>query len=396
MNILQICPLLAESPRSTVSGVSKAAYSISTELAARGHEVTLCTSAVSAAKKSGHVTSEISEGIKLLRFPYKLSYYTFFVTHGFAPFLRENLREFDIVHLHDMRHFQALVAHRYAVRYTIPYVLQAHGAALPFRRRAASLLFDVTFGRSIVNDAASFIALTSQERGQYRSLGAAEHKIKIVPNGISSSEFTNLPVRGGFRTKHGLSDSDPVILFLGRIHKIKGLDLLLEAFALLHHDLKNAKLVVVGPDTGNLANSLRRRARKLGLGADVLFVGPLYQRDKLEAYVDADVYVLPSRYETFPFTVLEAWACGTPVIVTDRCGISEYVKKAGRVVEFEAVELYKALLSVLGDAPWRAQASKLGQDLVRAEFSWDRIIDQLEALYLELSENNTQKNRSVV
>jgi glycosyltransferase involved in cell wall biosynthesis len=392
MNILQICPLLAESPRSTVSGVSNAAYSISTELAARGHEVTLCTTAVSAAKKSGHVTSEVSEGIKLLRFPYKLRYYTFFVTTRFIPYLRENLREFDIVHLHDMRHFQALVAHRYAVRFATPYVLQAHGAALPFRRRGASLFFDVMYGRSIVKDAASCIALTSQERGQYRSLGAAEHKIKIIPNGISLSEFTNLPARGRFRTKHGLSDTDPVILFLGRIHKIKGLDLLLEAFALLHHDLKDAKLVVVGPDTGNLANSLRRRARKLGLSAHILFVGPLYQRDKLEAYVDADVYVLPSRYETFPFTVLEAWACGTPVIVTDRCGISEYVKKAGRVVELDAVELYKALLSVLGDEPWRAHASKLGQELVRAEFSWDRIIDQLEALYFELSENNTQKN----
>jgi len=85
--------------------------------------------------------------------------------------------------------------------------------------------------------------------------------------------------------------------------------------------------------------------------------------------------------------VLEVWACGTPLIVTDRCGISEYVKKAGRVVGSDTVELYEALSSVLLDEAWRVCASKLGQELVWAEFSWDRIIDQLEVPYFELSEN---------
>ena len=397
MKILQVCPFLAQSPLDTASGVSAAAFHVSNELAKHGHDVTLCASAKKNTKKNSEMTSETFENITIIRFPYRLSYYTFFVTPSFVPFLRENLMDFDIVHIHDLRHFQALAAHHYATQYDIPYVLQAHGAALPFgKRTVASFLFDVTWGRRLVKDADLFLALTDTEVDQYESIGAAEHKIKILSNGVDLSEFVNLPTKGDFRRKYKINQNEQIILFLSRIHKIKGLDLLLDAFDLLTRELDNVTLVIAGPDDDGSASSLQLRANQLGLRDRVLFVGPLYQRDKLEAYVDADVYVLTSRYETFPLTVLEAWACGTPVIVTDRCGIAEYAKKAGCVVKFDTFELCKALSRVLKNRDWRERASKLGRELVRREFSWDRVIDQLEAFYSELRKNNKQRGRSTI
>ena len=387
MKVLQICPWLGESPLNTTSGVSNAAYHISNELAKRGHEITLCASALNAPGDRNDKVLITNKNLKVARFPYVLHHGTFFLTLGFLPYLRNNVADFDIIHIHDFRHFQAIAAHHYATKYRIPYVLQAHGAALQLGKTGVKFLFDMVWGERIIKDADLLLALTAQERDQYRSLGSKEHETRTLANGVDISEFIDLPVRGEFRRKHGIRQNKQVILFLSRINRVKGLDLLLDAFNLLQQDLDDAILVVVGPDDDGSAIVLQRQVHESGLSDKVRFIGPLYQRDKLEAYVDADVYVLPSRYETFPLTVLEAWACGTPLIVTDRCGISEYVKKAGRVVEFDSVELYKALLSVLVDKTWRAHTSKIGQELVRAEFSWDRIIDQLEAFYFELSEN---------
>ena len=387
MKVLQICPWLGESPLDATSGVSNAAYHISNELAKRGHEITLCASALNAPGDRNDKVLITNKNLKVARFPYVLHHGTFFLTLGFLPYLRNNVADFDIIHIHDFRHFQAIAAHHYATKYRIPYVLQAHGAALQLGKTGVKFLFDMVWGERIIKDADLLLALTAQERDQYRSLGSKEHETRTLANGVDISEFIDLPVRGEFRRKHGIRQNKQVILFLSRINRVKGLDLLLDAFNLLQQDLDDAILVVVGPDDDGSAIVLQRQVHESGLSDKVRFIGPLYQRDKLEAYVDADVYVLPSRYETFPLTVLEAWACGTPLIVTDRCGISEYVKKAGRVVEFDSVELYKALLSVLVDKTWRAHTSKIGQELVRAEFSWDRIIDQLEAFYFELSEN---------
>jgi glycosyltransferase involved in cell wall biosynthesis len=386
MNILQVCPWLAESPNDTASGVSKAAYNVSRGLAKRGHDVTLCASAVNTANKRNDTDLARSEHLEIMRFPYVLHYGTFFVTPGLVSYLRDNLADFDIIHIHDFRHFQAIAAHHYARKYHIPYVLQAHGGALPLGKTGRKFLFDVVWGKRLINDADLLLALTSQEMDQYGAIGVARHKSKLLPNGIDLSEFIDLPPKGEFRKKFGIHANAQIILFLGRIHRIKGLDLLIDAFNLLRRHLSDVILVVVGPgddspDNDDSAAVLQRRVIKLGLSGKVIFTGPLYQRDKLEAYVDADVYVLPSRYEALPFTVLEAWACGTPVVVTDRCGIAERVKEAGFVVEFNAGKLCRTLLSVLKDEDQRKQASKLGQELVRREFSWDYVIDLLETFY---------------
>ncbi len=174
-------------------------------------------------------------------------------------------------------------------------------------------------------------------------------------------------------------------MYLGRIHKIKGLDLLVKTFSDLIKKLDDIRLVIVGPDDGFLS-TIKKQTEDLKIDGRILFAGPLYERDKLEAYVDADVYVLPSVYETFPVTVLEACACGTPVIVTDQCGIADIVDEVGYVVEYDKDQLQDAIIKILSDEGLRRKFGEEGKRLVGEEFGWDEVVLDIENIYLSLIE----------
>ena len=384
MKILQICPIFPPSPLSYYgSGVITVVYHLSKELVRKGHEVTVYTSAaLDTRRKMDNVNNPtIIDGIEVYHFPYIMHHYTFFITLGIIPYMRKNIRNFDIIHLHDSRCFQGIISHHYANRYNIPYILHGHGSVLPtFQKRRLKKIFDLFFGYRILRDASKVIALTKTEAEQYKKMGMDEDKIEIVPNGIDRSEYDNLPERGKFRRKYSIRDDEKLILYLGRIHKIKGVNLLVKAFAELVKELDNVRLVIVGPDDGFLP-TLKKQIEDLKIVDRILFTGPLYERDKLEAYVDADVYVLPSVYEIFGITVLEACACGTHVIVTDRCGIADFVEKVGYVVEYDKEQLRDAIFKILSDAGLRIRFGEKGKRLVNAEFGWDKVVRKVEEIY---------------
>lgn len=120
----------------------------------------------------------------------------------------------------------------------------------------------------------------------------------------------------------------------------------------------------------------------LKMSSKVLFTGSLYEREKLRAYIDADVCVLPSSYDIFGITVLEAMACGIPVIVTDRCGIANVIDgKVGFAVAHDEEQLSNAILHVLGDDKMRLQLGEGGKALVHEKFNWQQITEQVELVY---------------
>jgi len=299
--------------------------------------------------------------------------------------LSKEIESFNIIHMHNFRTFQNIVVAYHARRHRIPYVLQAHGSLprmMPMKR--LKRMYDKLWGCRLLRDAAKVVALNPTEVDQHVSMGMSEGRIEIVPNGIDLSEFENLPERGEFRREYGLDSNQKMILYLARIHKIKSPDLLAEAFAKLPQDAGHVTLVIVGPDDGYLA-SLKRSTAELGIAGRVLFTGPLYGEDKLRAYVDADVYVLPSSYETFPNTVLEALACGTSVVITDRCGIADVINgEAGLVVSHDKDELSSAISRMLGDDDLREAFGERGKRLVREKFNWERIAEQMERVYSSL------------
>jgi len=154
----------------------------------------------------------------------------------------------------------------------------------------------------------------------------------------------------------------------------------------LSEEVDNVKVVIVGPDDGYLP-ALKILIVDLEVNDKVLFTGPLYGQEKLEAYVDAEVYVLPSSYEIFGITLLEACACGTPVVVTDRCGIADVINgQAGLVVPYDKEQLRQALLHILGNDKLRREFGEKGKLLVRERFNWEKIAEQIEDLYKRVLE----------
>ena len=374
-------------PPRKFGGITASSYILAKTLVNKGHEVTVYTTDIN--ERCSRIPNV--EGVKdidgiRVRYFKNISNWLaslrLYLPIGMIVVIKRELNNFDIIHLNEFRSFHSIIVHRYAKKYSIPYVLQARGS-LPriMTMQKLKQIYDVLWGYRLLKDASKVIALTQIEAEQYKSMGVSEGEIEVVPNGIDLVEFENLPQRGEFRKKWRINNSQKLVLFLSRIHKIKGPDLLAKAFAELSRNFSDVKLVIAGPDDGYLP-TLKSLIKELKIEEKVLFTGLLYGRDKLEAYVDADVYVLPSVYEIFGRTLLESMACGTPVVVTDRCGIADVVDdKAGLVVPYDKKALGKAILEILSDEKKRWDFGERGKLLVRQQFDLSKIIEHLQNIY---------------
>jgi glycosyltransferase involved in cell wall biosynthesis len=385
MRILQISPFFY--PAWEYGGTVPYAYNLSMELVKRGHQVTVYTTdSIDEHTRQKERFVEL-KGIQVYYFRNlnnRLAWNRFFFSPGVIPHIRKEMKAFDIVHLQDYRCFQTIVTHYYAKKKGIPYVLQPHDTFINFFQKGQlKKVFDITFGHRIIKDATMLIAERTSEAKSYQAIGISRDKIKLLPVGVDLSEFDNLPQRGEFRRKYGLGNKQKIVLYLGRIVDIKGPNLLVEAFAGLAKGLEDVSLVIAGPDAGYLP-AVKRLIKDLRIEERVLLTGPILGKDKLEAYVDADVYVMPSRYEGFSIAPLEAYACGTPVITTDRCGTAEWVSDIlDCVIPYDKVRLQEALTEILTRRSLqnRSERQRKRLNLIRGRFSWAAITKMIEDVY---------------
>ncbi len=218
-------------------------------------------------------------------------------------------------------------------------------------------------------------------------------KVIVRRNGVELPEY--LPPLGTFRRQWNVSSETKLVLFLGRLVSKKSPELMLEAFARWRRESGGSRasfLVFVGPDEGDgYRGRLEALAARLGLDQGVLFTGPLYGEAKWAAYRDADVFVLPSQNENFGNTAAEAVACGTPVIVTDRCGIAPLIdQRAGLVVPYDRGALQEGLAQLLDEETLR-QRLRAGCTEVARALDWEEPLAMMETLYAELAGKRVQK-----
>lgn len=364
-------------------------YQISKGLVKRGHEVFVYTTDAKDFNSRVNMSfSNVIDGIKVYRFRnlFLIKKLKLFITPKLIFHARNEVKTFDIIHFHEYTTYQNVIVWRYAKINSIPYVLQAHGSLYKVGSwQKLKSLYDVLWGYRLLHDASSVIALNNFEAEQYRRMGVPREKIAIIPNGIDLTEYAKLPNKGCFKRKFGIPEKKKIILYLGRIHKTKGIDFLIKAYAHLTTKLgtKDTVLVIAGPDDGYL-KEIKTLVKSLNASNSVVFTGPLYGADKLATYVDAYVYVLPSRYETFPMTVLEAFACGKPVIASNICGLEDLVKNGNTGLLFElgnTDQLAECIQQLFNDGKKAEEMGLNSRRVVEDNFAIDKIVTSLEELY---------------
>lgn len=370
---------------------------VATALARRGHEVTVLTAdrgetdgEIQLADLTGWTRSRSAwgwesrdQGVETVYLPTVRNYRATTVNPRMLRFCTRRLRDYDVVHIYGLYDLIGSTAGWFCRRYGVPYVLEPLGMFGPkVRSRQKKRLYRKVIGNALFKGAKAVIATSETERDELIGGGISAEKIVLRRNGIDLSEFESLPARGAFRAKLALNEKTPLILFLGRLSFIKGLDHLVKAFSRLE---AREHLVIAGPDDRDgCAQMVRALIEEFNLGERVILTGPLYGKEKLQGLVDADLFVLPSRYESFGNAAAESIACGTPVLVTDRCGIAPLIAgKAGLVVPYDVRALHKGMKRLLESEALLAQL-RAGCAEVAESLSWDEPVGEMERLYFSL------------
>jgi glycosyltransferase involved in cell wall biosynthesis len=298
------------------------------------------------------------------------------------PAMRGRLGELagraDIVHIHALWEEMHHQAARAARRAGVPYIFRPAGMLDPWslaQGKWRKRLFLALRLRRHLDRAAAIHFTTDIERDRAASLKLSAPAI-VEPNGLDFAEFDDLPEPGAFRRRHPelLGDGRPMILFLSRLHFKKGLDLLLPAFA--KAKTEGAALVLAGPESeAGISERLWAMIRDLGLEGRVLLPGLLLGRERIEAFADADLFVLPSRQENFAIAVAEALAAGTPVVVSDQVNIHPEVVAGGvgSAVPLDADALAAELSRWMGDPVLRREAAAKARPFARERWDWNAI-----------------------
>lgn len=374
-------------PPRAFGGGTSIAYTLARKLVERGHEVCVYTTDVGntpndrlavphAAKRNGINVRYFRNVNNYLAFTHRI-----FLPLRMAFTLRDEIESFDVVHIHYFRTLMSVIAHSYAKKRGVPYVLHGHGSiSKEGRLSKIKTIFDVLLGRSIIHDASKLIAVSNEEAQHYQQLGGETEKISVIYNGMDTTTFNTSHTNLIWSNRPDPNTRE--ILYLGRLHKSKGLDFLIRSFAALLKDYKNIVLVIAGADD-NYKATLERLVGKLQLNDNVRFLGYIEERDKPSVYAAADLFVHVVKYMGgVGLAPLESILCGTPVIVTDECG--EIIKEArcGCIVPFGDVsKLKNAMKYLLENDEDARQMIQRGDRYIRDNLTWDVVIGRFEAIY---------------
>jgi len=303
---------------------------------------------------------------------------------GLAPAMKQAVRRADLVHLHGLWLYPHLVGSRAAKRAMKPYVVSPQGMLDPWalgHKKLRKRVYGSLIEWWTLRKAAAIHAVTDSEARDAKRL-RLKPPVVIVPNAIDGSEFATLPDRSKLSTRYSALWGETVVLFLGRIHPKKGLDVLVKAFCKVARTRENVMLVIAGPDEIGYRRRLESYLETEGAKARFLFTGMLRGDERLAALAAADLFVLPSYSEGFPVAAVEAMAAGLPVILSRACRIPDFEEaRAGFVVAPETEALCGAILRLIGDPLLRKQMGQNGRQLVLAKYTWDKVARQMVAAY---------------
>ena len=259
----------------------------------------------------------------------------------------------------------------------IPYVFEPLGMFRPrLRKVALKRALDWTLFGGIATSAEAVVVSSRIEQEDVRRGGVGPERIHVRGNGFPAP-FDDAPADRG---RIGIPDGAPVVLYVGRIAAGKGIEHLVAAL----DEVPDAHLVLVGPDD--------RHGVRLAAGGRVHVLPPTDGPPR-DLYRLADLVVLPSEGESFGMTAAEAAAAGTPVVVTDRCGVADFFEEGEAVVvPYDRTALVAAIRRVLADPELRASLAAGGRAAAERS-SWERIADRQAEVYRLVVASRTASTR---
>jgi len=314
--------------------------------------------------------------------------------YGWSPATCEVLQDVvssaAVVHIHGVwehaQHLGAVVASEFGK----PYIIRPCGMLDQWslqQQRLKKRIYLAWRLRRHLNRAAAIHCTSDSEESGLKALGCKTSVI-VEPNGVDVAEITAAEP-GEFRQRYQIEESTPIVLYLGRLHPKKGVHLLVQAFARLKNN--TAKLAIVGSGDASYVANLRHNCQNLGIMDRAIFTGELCGRERSAAYIDANVFVLPSKQENFANAVAEAVAAGTPVIVSDSVALHTAVRAAnvGSVCRLDAEDISKNIEWWLEHREESASISGRAASFC-ANYSWPVIAKRWQTHYAKILREMSQ------
>ena len=313
-----------------------------------------------------------------------LAFHTAGFTANMHEFTSQESIEYDLVHSHYW--LSGKIAAEISRIWEIPHVSTFHTLAKTKLRAHAGekeTSYRVNVESEIMGSSNTILVLTEKEREDIRELyGVPPERITVIPAGVDAGRF-NVEDKITSRKRVCVADKE-TILFVGRIEPIKGLNILLDALKTLSNS-RDLQLLIVG---GNLSGdkeltALRERAKNLGISELIDFRGSVEQSELKYYYSAADVFVLPSHYESFGLVALEAMACGTPVVASRVGGIPSFLDDGdtGYLIPWRCPEPFADKIEILLENPdLRAYMGKSAAQKAY-QMNWSGIASKMAKLY---------------
>jgi glycosyltransferase involved in cell wall biosynthesis len=373
MRIFQVVPYFPPH----VGGMEFYVQFLCRQLAQEGNDLTVFTSS-----DKGFSYWENVDGIRICRLKISAKLYnTPIVTSLLTALLKEEKP--DIIDAHQYPVYFSDMSALFSSLRHVHLFLHVH--VIPDRRSVFSGFVSSIYYRSLeeltLRESHCIIAPSLAYKTILTRMGVNPSRIVVVPYGVDLKRFS-LAVKGDtFRKRFGLGEAK-VVLTVGRLNYQKGFQYLLKAMPKVLRQVPDAKLVIVGD--GELLPYLRDFSCSLGISDDVIFAGSLPQSRIVEAYASADMFVLPSLFESLGISMLEAQAMGKPVVGTRVGGLPEALAedKSGILVEPKKPnDLAKAIVKLLRDQNLAKSMGRYGREFVEDNYDLGKSVDHVFQLY---------------